>query len=151
MSGLANLASELTSRVTTNLSASFTSLTVQQWIRLVAVIGAYLLARPYILKLASKRQMAALEQSETEDDPNAPRAPISANELRGQTKVSIPGDTDSEGEGEGGAAASGPDWGKKARRRQRRVVKEMLAAHEKRLQEEQEDEEDKDIAEFLVD
>ncbi len=60
MDGLANLTSAVTSRLTTNLSASFGALTVQQWIRLVAVAGAYLLARPYLLRLGARRQMAQL-------------------------------------------------------------------------------------------
>ncbi|CRJ86987.1 hypothetical protein BN1723_000215, partial [Verticillium longisporum] len=48
------------------------------------------------------------------------------------------------------SAATGADWGKKARRRQREVLKMMMDAEEERLAQEQEDEEDKDIEEFLI-
>jgi len=151
MSGFSDLISTLKDRVTTNVSASFTALTLQQWIRVVAVVGAYLLARPYLIKLGAKRQMAQLEAEDEATE--AERARISANEFRGQ-KLVMPEESESEEEEGGGAsvagASSAADWGKKARRRQRKMVKNLLAAHEKKLQEEQEDEEDKDIQEFLV-
>ncbi|CRK18726.1 hypothetical protein BN1708_003104 [Verticillium longisporum] len=72
-------------------------------------------------------------------------AEISPNSLRGQ--VDIPEDSDDEGVE---SAATGADWGKKARRRQREVLKMMMDAEEERLAQEQEDEEDKDIEEFLI-
>jgi len=149
MSGFSDLIHTLTERVATNVSASFTALTLQQWIRVVAVVGAYLLARPYLIKLGAKRQMAQLEAEDAAAETE--RARISANEFRGQ-KLVLPEESESEADEDKADAAesSAADWGKKARRRQRKMVKNLLAAHEKKLQEEQEDEEDKDIQQFLV-
>lgn len=158
MDGIKNLASTVSSRFTNNVTASFSALTLQQWIRLVAIVGAYLLLRPYILKLGARFQMKQLEKEGEESEREAARlAALTPNELRGQNKkLVLPDESDSEGdEAEGGSAGGGgssaTDWGKKARRRQRHMVKKMLEAHEKKLAEEQADEEDKDIQEFLVD
>ncbi|TPX10453.1 uncharacterized protein E0L32_008672 [Thyridium curvatum] len=155
MDGIRNLASTVSSRFTNNVTASFSALTLQQWIRLVAIVGAYLLLRPYILKLGARFQMKQLEKEGEESEREAARlAALTPNELRGQNKkLVLPDESDSEGdEAEGaGAGSSATDWGKKARRRQRHMVKKMLEAHEKKLAEEQADEEDKDIQEFLVD
>ena len=147
MEGFSNMVSTYADRFTTNISTSFTSLTIQQWIRLVAVVGAYLLARPYLIKLGAKRQLAQLEAEDAATEAER-AAKISPNEFRGQ-KLVMPEESESEGEEEA-AESSAADWGKKARRRQRKMVKNLLAAHEKKLAEEQEDEEDKDIQEFLV-
>ncbi len=153
MSGLANLAATFGNRVSTNLSNSFSSLTLQQWIRLVAVAGAYLLLRPYLIKIGAKIQMKQHEKEEAaaEEERALAAAKMTANEFRGH-KVLMPEDSDSDSDDgrDGEQAASGADWGKRARRRQRQMVKKILAEHEKKLQEQQEDEEDKDIQEFLV-
>ncbi len=158
MEGLVDLATSFGERVTNNLSQTFSSLTVQQWIRLVAVVGAYLLLRPYIIKLGAKVQMKEHEKQEDQ----AAEEQAKEKTIDGR-KVVLPEESDSDdddGDGDGdvgkGQAASGSttsaaDWGKKARRRQRNMVKKMLAEHERKLQEQQEDEEDKDIQEFLVD
>ena len=150
MSSLANLASTISNRFTTNISQSISSLSAQQWIRLVAIIGAYLLLRPYILKHAAKVQMDRHEKEEAEAEAAADATKLSANDFRGH-KIAIPADSDDEEGEDKGAASGAADWGKKARRRQRDMVRKLLAEHERRLAEEQEDEEDKDIEEFLVD
>ena len=143
MADLLKLASTAGERFTRNLSNSLTDMTLQKWIRVVIIVGAYLLLRPYLIKLGAKQQMKAHEKEEEESA--AAAAKISPNELRGQ-KLAIPEDSDSED----AAEATSADWGKKARRRQRDMIKKMVAAEEKRLQELQEDEEDKDIQEFLT-
>ncbi|KAH7361971.1 trafficking PGA2 [Plectosphaerella cucumerina] len=133
--------SQILDRTVNNLRQSFEDITMQKFIRLVIIVGAYVLLRPYLMKLTSRSQM---DQHETElDDPNAPKAKISPNTLRGQ--VDIPEDTDDEED----AGTSSADWGKKARRRQRAVIKQLLDAEEDRLAKAQEDDEDKDIEEFL--
>jgi len=145
MDGLANLATTLTNRVSTNLRGSITDLTPEKFIRIVIVAGAYILLRPYLIKLGGRAQMQSFEEESERAEAEA-MAEISPNELRG--KVEIPEDTDDEDETT--AAASGPDWGKKARRRQRETIKKLLDAEEQRLQESLEEEEDKDIEEFLI-
>jgi len=153
MSNLAALATTIRDRIATNLPSSFSSLSAQQWIRLVVVIGAYALLRPYLLKLAARSQMQAHEAASAGHD-YASDAQISPNQLRGgaskkQNRLGIAVPEDSDGDG-GGGQTSAADWGTKARRRQREVVKRLLDEHEKRLQDHLEDEEDEDIKEFLV-
>jgi flagellar biosynthesis/type III secretory pathway M-ring protein FliF/YscJ len=133
------LGSLIVDRMTTNIGSSIDSMTLQHWIRLVAIVGAYALLRPYIIKLGAKAQEKQFEKAQQET------AEISPNQLRGQ--LDIPEDSDDEDqEGETTAA----DWGKKARRRQRNMIKRLLDAEEKRLQETLDEQEDKDIEEFLV-
>ncbi|KAI0381800.1 DUF1531-domain-containing protein [Hypomontagnella monticulosa] len=129
-------------RFSTNVSESFTSMTPKQWIRLVIIVGAYALLRPYIIKMGAKHQEKQLEKKFAEEEER--QAQISPNQLRGQ--VDIPEDSDEDEQAE----ATASDWGKKARKRQRNMIKKLLDAEEKRLQELQEDEEDKDIEQYLV-
>ncbi|OTA92657.1 hypothetical protein M434DRAFT_74256 [Hypoxylon sp. CO27-5] len=130
-------------RFSNNLSESFSSMTPKQWIRLVIIVGAYMLLRPYIIKLGAKHQEKQLEKQFKEEEER--QAQISPNQLRGQ--LDIPEDSEEEEQAETTAS----DWGKKARKRQRNMIKKLLDAEEKRLQELQEDEEDKDIEQYLVD
>ncbi|KAM7198090.1 Protein trafficking Pga2 [Naviculisporaceae sp. PSN 640] len=131
-------------RFQNNVQSGFNEMTAQQWIRLVIIVGAYMLLRPYLIKLGARSQMAAHEAAEQETQA---KAEISPNQLRGQ--IDIPEDSDDEGEAATGEA-TGPDWGKNARKRQRTMIKKLLEAEERRLQESREEEEDKDIEEFLV-
>jgi hypothetical protein len=128
-----------------NVTDAFYRMTPEKYIRLVAIIGAYALIRPYVMKLGSRFQT---KEHEKEVDPKemAAAAAISPNSFRGQVKV--PEDSD---EDEAEAQVTGADWGKKARKRQRQMVKRILEAEEKLRREQQEDDEDKDIEEFLVD
>lgn len=139
-------------RTSTNLDATFKNMTPKQWIRLVIIVGAYCLLRPYILKMAGKHQEKQLEKAQQQDE--AAKAEISPNQLRGQIDIPEDSDDDEDGaaEGAGGekAQASASDWGKKARKRQRHMIKKLLDAEEKRLRDLQEDEEDKDIEQYLV-
>lgn len=134
-------------RFTTNMRATLDGMSPEKWIRLVMIVGAYMLLRPYLIKLGGKSQMKQHEKEAAEAEAEAKeKAKMSPNELRGH-KVEIPEDSDDE-EAEGEATAT--DWGKKARRRQRNMVKKILEAEEKRLQDLQDDDEDKDIQEFLT-
>ena len=149
MDPLVDLVSTAGNRLTTNLKASFSSMSPEKWIRLVIVVGTYMLLRPYLIKLGERIQMKAYEKED--QAAQARQAQVSPNQLRGQ--IDIPEDSDDEdGEenGNGAAQASATDWGKKARRRQRDVMKKLLDAEEKRLREKAGDEEDKDIEEYLV-
>ncbi|KAI1813957.1 DUF1531-domain-containing protein [Poronia punctata] len=137
----------VSSRMKNNVGMTFTNMTLQQWIRLVAIVGAYALLRPYIIKLGAKHQEKQFEKDQQEI------AEISPNQLRGQLDIPDPSDDEDE-EGEGGEGttgqSTGADWGKKARKRQRNMIKQLLDAEEKRLHETFDEQEDKDIEEFLV-
>ncbi|KAI0166890.1 DUF1531-domain-containing protein [Hypoxylon sp. FL1284] len=136
-------------RFSNNMAESFTSMTPQQWIRLVIIVGAYALVRPYIIKHGARFQERQLDKHfEKEKAEKEKQAEISPNQLRGQ--VDIPDDSDDEAEGDAQAQTTATDWGKKARKRQRNMIKKLLDEEEKRLQELQEDEEDKDIEQYLV-
>ncbi|KAI1762826.1 protein trafficking Pga2 [Hypoxylon sp. FL1150] len=126
-------------------------MTAQQWIRLVIVVGAYALVRPYIIRHGAKFQEKQMDkQFEKERLEKEKQAEISPNQLRGQIGIPEDSDDEEEGEGEAQAQSSATDWGKKARKRQRNMIKKLLDEEEKRLQELQEDEEDKDIEQYLV-
>ncbi|KLU88414.1 hypothetical protein MAPG_07399 [Magnaporthiopsis poae ATCC 64411] len=149
MDGIYDTAAMLGNRVKNNLGSSFTNMTAQQWIRLVTLVGAYMLLRPYLLKLAERTQRKQLEKEEAEREAEAAqqRAVISPNELRGR-RIEIPDDSDSDEDNNGKPAVA--QWGKKARRRQRAMARKMIEENESRLAEAEGDEEDKDIEEFLV-
>jgi Protein trafficking PGA2 len=128
-------------------------MTLIKYIRLIAVLGAYMLLRPYLMKLGAKLQA---KEHEKELDPYE----IATKDEQGNTKKLSPNNLrgidgkevtleDSESEEE----ATGADvkWGKKARKRQRAVIKKVLEDEERIRRELQEDEEDKDIMEYLVD
>jgi len=127
-----------------NVGQSFSNMTAEKYIRLVAVVGAYALLRPYIMKLGAKLQTREHEKELDAGEMAAAEAAISPNSLRGQ--IEVPDDSDDDE-----AVVPEPNWGKKARKRQRQLVRKVLEAEEKLRREEQEDDEDKDIQEFLVD
>ncbi|KAH8821453.1 protein trafficking Pga2 [Xylogone sp. PMI_703] len=136
--------------LSTNLGNTFRDMTTERYIRMIAVVGAYLLLRPYIMKLGAKvqekeheKQMATAE-AEAEGAAKG-KAKISPNALRGG-KVEEEEDSDEEEDTE----TTGANWGKKARKRQRNFVKKVLNAEEQRLKE-IEDALDDDIKELLED
>jgi hypothetical protein len=134
-----------TSRISTNISATASRYTIQDYIRLVIIIGAYCLLRPYLLALGGKFQAKDHDRELDLDELSSPAAVKSrkaVDALRG-VKDQVPDDTDSEGEDEKGA-----DWGRGARRKQRLMVRRLLEETEKQRYH---DEEDKDIQEFLED
>ena len=114
---------------------------LKEYIRLVWIIGAYCLLRPYIIKLGGKLQTKAHERDSAEGQD----AEIHPNELRG--KFAIPGVDESEDEEE---EAQPGDWGKKARVRQRKFIRQALEKEEQRLRDEAEAESDKELEEFLI-
>jgi len=130
-------------RIVYNLKATWDELTLHKWIRIVIIVGGYLLLRPYLMKLTGSEQM---KQHENEEKEANKRAVLSPNDLRGgKAKVQIPtADADDVAE-----EVTGSEWGTKARKRQRQMLKKILSAEEQRLAEAQGDEDDKDIAEFL--
>jgi hypothetical protein len=128
-----------------NTSNAVIALTLKDAIRLVMIIGAYmLLIRPFLVQIGVRIQARQHEEASKEADA---KARLNGNDLR--EKIAIPGvDSDSETDDEGhkGDVKTG-EWGRKARLRQRRVVQKALLMREQRL----EDESDEDIKEFLVD
>lgn len=118
---------------------------LRTFIRIVVVVGAYLLIRPYLVKGGAKLQEREHDKVIAADKKREANAKISPNSLRGQ--VEVPEDTDSEEEGQ----ASGVNWGGKARKKQRKVLRQILEADEKTRLDAEGDKDDKDILEYLVD
>ena len=114
-------------------------------IRLVVVVGAYLLIRPYLVKGGAKLQEKQHEKVYAADKKREKEALLSANSLRGQ--IEVPEDTDSEKEGQ----ASGVNWGGKARKKQRKTIKKILEADEKMRLDADGAKDDEDIMDLLVD
>lgn len=131
---------EYGNNATNNLQDTFTNMSIQGWLRLTAIVGGYLLLRPWILKLSVKTAVSKLEE---EDERDKAKAALTPNELRGAKQQLEEHLEDDSGDG------TGADWGQRARVRQRTLLKEMLEAEEQRRMEEQED--DRDIAEYLED
>ncbi|KAF7904367.1 hypothetical protein BTUL_0003g00430 [Botrytis tulipae] len=135
-------------RNTTGAFAQMKDMELQKWIRIVAVVGAYLLIRPYFINLGAKKQekeyakarAGHAEQKEKEKH-------VGANSFRDSTKVSE--DTDSEEDAK--ATSSDVKWGGKARKKQRQAIRKILDQEEMLRKQQQEDDEDKDIQEFLHD
>lgn len=137
----------------------FDDMNMTRYIRLIACVGAYLLLRPYFVKIGTKIQEKEFEkqsQAARAKDPyeaatiadGSGKKKISPNSLRegggGKKTVSFEGDKKEEVE------ATGKEWGGKARLRQKRVVDGLLEVKEKRLREDDE-EEKKDVLELLKD
>lgn len=133
----------------------FSNLSARDYIRLVVVIGAYALLRPYLMKLGAHMQMKQHQkdsQASAENGQDGATGTATAADLRGgrrrnepQKKYAIPGvDSDSEEDEKN-------DWGRTARLRQRKMIRDLLAKQEERLQAERDADSDKDIEEFLVD
>lgn len=145
---IGNVAREASSILTTfkgnltrNTSQAFGNLTLKQGLRLTIIVCAYLLLRPYLLKLGAKVQQSQMEKEAKKLE--AERATkMNANDLRGGKRIE---EVESESEEE-----SKEQWGKKARLRQRKVVKKAMEAQERKL-EARATESDKEIEDLLED
>ena len=128
---------------TNNLSSSFSSMTTQGWIRLIVIVGGYMLLRPHLMKFATKGAVKKMEEEDAKSrEQDDAQAEISPNEFRGiKEKLMVHAEED---EGDG----TGADWGQKARVRQRQMLKDLLEEEERRRAAENED---ADIQEFLED
>ncbi|KAK6539594.1 hypothetical protein TWF694_009803 [Orbilia ellipsospora] len=135
--------SRLTTRLTTNLSNTFANFRTTDYIRLIAVLGGYLLLRPYLQKLGAKLQERdhARAIDENEEDSMAATG-AKARIIAGEGHDLESDDEDNNDAGDG--------WGQKQRARKRLEKARKKKEIEDRIKAE-EDEEDKDIQEFLHD
>ena len=76
MDDIANFFYIIYERFTRNLRGSLEGMSPEKWIRIVIIVGAYMLLRPYLIKLGGKVQMkqhekeAAAAEAEAEWNPN---------------------------------------------------------------------------------
>lgn len=115
---------------------------------MVVIVGAYLLLRPFLVKLGARQQRKVHEREAARTAAEATEAELHPNQLRGG-KVEIPGLDDSDEEQD--ADVKPANWGRNARVRQRKFVRDTITKEEERLRNEQEAESDKEIEQFLVD
>ncbi|KAF3190314.1 hypothetical protein TWF106_001988 [Orbilia oligospora] len=133
--------SRIQSRIAHNLSGTFGTLTGTDYIRLVAIVGGYLLLRPYLEKLGAKYQERDHARAIDENEQDSMAA-------TGQKARVIAGegyDLDEEDE-----SSDEEGWGRKKRLQQRKERARKKKEIEDRIKAE-EDEEDKEIQEFLQD
>ncbi|KAI9792934.1 MAG: hypothetical protein M1816_001256 [Peltula sp. TS41687] len=128
----------------TNVIASITQFSVYQFLRMVIIVGGYMLLRPYLLQLGGRFQAKDHERGIDQHDMKTSDAAVNPKSLRGH--IVVPEDTDDEDGDE-----DGPAWGRAARRRQRRMVRTILENEDRLRAEEEEADSDKDIEEFLTD
>ncbi|KAH8594611.1 protein trafficking Pga2, partial [Bisporella sp. PMI_857] len=131
----------------TNVIHTVDGMDAKRWIRLVAIVGAYLLFRPLWIKFGAYVQEKEHEKPISTEDLEVMaggKPKLTPNDIRGNP-VRLPDDSESEDEAE----STGAEWGKKARKRQRQVLRRILEQEEALLKEQQENEDDKDIQEFL--
>ena len=98
-----------------NITGAFDDMDAKRWIRLVAVIGGYLLLRPYLLKLGEKLSNKQYAKTMEDAQMTGPKAKISPNALRGYVEPI-------EEEGEGEVAGKEVEGDKKVRKRQAKKV-----------------------------
>jgi hypothetical protein len=99
-------------RLVDNSIKSFEGMTPQRWVRIIVIIGGYMLLRPFLLGFAAKRQKKQFEQEAEELGLERDAGP-NANSLRGGKKTAGPGKVL-------GEVKEDEDWGNKAKTRQRK-------------------------------
>ncbi|RPB22166.1 hypothetical protein L211DRAFT_840045 [Terfezia boudieri ATCC MYA-4762] len=110
---------------------------VYEMLRLVIVVGTYLLFRPYLLKLTQKFQEREHARPVASGEENSPAA------VGDSANKSVLAEDEEDIDGED------MSWGAKVRRRKRaekKAIKQLIDEEERRIAEEESDEE---IAEFL--
>ena len=132
-----------------NISESVTRLTLQDFLRLVIIVGGYAMLRPYLIKLGGRFQAKDHEREFDETEASSIAA-VSPHSLRGQ--VTVPDDTDDEdSDGRDHSRHSKTaEWGRQARHRQRHMIRRLLEAEERARQDEAASDSDRDIEEFLI-
>ena len=113
-----------------NLNASVSKLSSKDWVRLVMVVGAYLLMRPYLLRLAARQQEKSLER---DLDPVEAKA-VEKAQREGVTAQDIRQNLDDSGS-DGNAATTNTPLGKKARQRQRKVARKVVEEEQQKVKE----------------
>ncbi|EPS42370.1 hypothetical protein H072_3688 [Dactylellina haptotyla CBS 200.50] len=138
---LALMFSRLSDRINANLSDTLANFTRTDYIRLVAIVGGYLLLRPYLEKLGAKLQERDHARAIDENEESSMAATgVKSRVIAGEGHDLEDSDDESEGKG----------WGKKQRLRKRQEKARKKKEIEDRIKKD-EDEEDKEIQEFLHD
>jgi hypothetical protein len=128
------------SNFTSNVSNTFSNLSLRDYIRIIWIVGGYLFLRPYLDKGFAKLQNRGAAKMESAEREESERAAAETT-TRG-TETTGSGDGQEQGAEE---SKKVPQWGKSARTKQEKYM-EWLEKESERLQQE---EDDKDIADLL--
>ncbi|KAK6520951.1 hypothetical protein TWF506_001187 [Arthrobotrys conoides] len=134
--------SRIQSRIADNLSGTFGTLTGTDYIRLVAIVGGYLLLRPYLQKIGAKYQERDHARAIDENEQDSMAATGQKARVIAGEGYDLDEDENESSDEEG--------WGRKKRLQQRKERARKKKEIEDRIKAE-EDEEDKEIQEFLQD
>ena len=135
-----------------NTADAFHKLNPTDYIRLITIICAYLLIRPYLMKIGAKIQQKEYDRKAgpVEMDGQGSKAVDSFSQQTKQLHNHRDSDSDSDNDSDGEREGEGVNWGQRARLRQRKIVRRALAEHERNLQEMQQTESDKEIEDLLI-
>lgn len=132
-----------------NTSKAFEDLQPQTKIRLVVAVCAYLLLRPYLVRLGSWLQMRDLEKQNEQSKRDAAAATAAGDAQN--ARIAIPGvELEDEERDEMEVQESASHWGRRAKIRQRAMFRQKLEELEAKLRDAQDDS-DADIADLLED
>ncbi|SZF04638.1 unnamed protein product [Blumeria hordei] len=148
MSAISGIVQQGGDNLVRNVWGMWDGMCLRDYIRIVIIVGGYLLLRPYLLKFAAKIQAKQYAKA-ADADVSATSDKLSPNRLRGTGAVDLT-QSDSE-DNENDRIASGADWGTKARKRQKRAIKKILEEKEEKMLEAEGEIDDKEIMDLLVD
>ncbi|KAI5300481.1 hypothetical protein KEM56_002425 [Ascosphaera pollenicola] len=135
------------------LKGTFATLSIRDYIRLVWIVGGYIILRPYLEKLFKfmfDRGQKKNEEGEEEEEEDLAtgKTKLSANDLRGVSSgVDYPGQEDEEESENENVKPPVPQWGRAARLRQKKAIQLIEEEYARR----QAEEDDKDIEDLLED
>ncbi|CAD6502081.1 BgTH12-02323 [Blumeria graminis f. sp. triticale] len=147
MSAISGLVKQGGDNLVRNVWGMWDGMRLRDYIRIVVIVGVYLLLRPYLLKFAAKIQ--AKQHAKIPDtDSSTSSVKISPNQLRSTGMVVS--EHDDLGDAEKDQIASGADRETKARKRQKKAIKKVTEEEKKGL-EAQGENDDKEIMDLLID
>ncbi|CAD6502068.1 BgTH12-02311 [Blumeria graminis f. sp. triticale] len=147
MSAISGLVKQGGDNLVRNVWGMWDGMRLRDYIRIVIIVGGYLLLRPYLLKFAAKIQ--AKQYAKIPDTDASVNVKISPNQLRGTSTVNSANNDLKDDEND--RIASGADWGTKARKRQKKAIEKFTEKEEKKGLEAQGENDDKEIMDLLVD
>ena len=127
-------------------------LSSKEWIRMLAVVGAYLLIRPLFIwygEYLQKKNLAKVANVKTEHYAEKAREG-QVNSLRGAPTESKVGELESTGNDDAAATTGLEDEGKKIKKRQKKVTRFVMTEEERQRKEVEEDALDEDVSDFMV-
>lgn len=134
-----------------NVAGMWDGMRLRDYIRIIVIVGAYLLVRPYLLQLAAKIQAKEYAKRESQaSHQSSNQAKISPNYLR-HAKTPPRASEKTKVDYEGESIASGTKWGQKSMKRKVQPPNHSTEACEQIGQELNKETHDEGIYKYLVD